>query len=415
MGCIHNINMGCCEPVLAPVENFYTKGQVDELIEEAVISGCCITPEEVDEKIEEAISGITVSGVTEERLEEAIAEVESEIPSIDGLASEEFVMDYTYDKQTIDDKVAEVESEIPSIDGLASEEFVTSYTYDKQTIDEKVASGGTFDPTQYYNKTQTNSLLDLKADTADTYTKTEVNSLVDSKADITALTQVNNALTAHTANTTVHVTEADKNTWNNKQDTLVSGTNIKTINNQSLLGSGNIDIQSGSDINVVQTTGASTTDVMSQNAVTTQLNNKANKTAAVGGYRFGSSSDGDYIQYKNVNNSDIDNSIYYPKINGKSILTSNNIYAQNNYNFQLVETSAITTSVTSSSTDAQVPSAKAVYDAIQEGGGSTYTAGDGIDITNNVISTVTKFWCGDEAAYNQIAIKDINTIYLIHS
>ena len=33
-----------------------------------------------------------------------------------------------------------------------------------------------------------------------------------------------------------------------KQDTLVSGTNIKTINNASLLGSGNIDIQGGSDV-----------------------------------------------------------------------------------------------------------------------------------------------------------------------
>lgn len=30
-----------------------------------------------------------------------------------------------------------------------------------------------------------------------------------------------------------------------KQDTLVSGTNIKTINNTSILGSGNIDIQGG--------------------------------------------------------------------------------------------------------------------------------------------------------------------------
>ena len=30
-----------------------------------------------------------------------------------------------------------------------------------------------------------------------------------------------------------------------KQDFLVSGSNIKTINNQSLLGSGNIDIQGG--------------------------------------------------------------------------------------------------------------------------------------------------------------------------
>jgi len=34
-----------------------------------------------------------------------------------------------------------------------------------------------------------------------------------------------------------------------KQDTLVSGTNIKTINNQSILGSGNIEIEGGSDYN----------------------------------------------------------------------------------------------------------------------------------------------------------------------
>ena len=33
---------------------------------------------------------------------------------------------------------------------------------------------------------------------------------------------------------------------NDKQDKLVSGTNIKTINGTSLLGSGNIDIQGGS-------------------------------------------------------------------------------------------------------------------------------------------------------------------------
>lgn len=41
----------------------------------------------------------------------------------------------------------------------------------------------------------------------------------------------------------------------NYQEKLVSGTNIKTINNQSLLGSGNIDIQGGgSDIDTVQVT-----------------------------------------------------------------------------------------------------------------------------------------------------------------
>ena len=36
--------------------------------------------------------------------------------------------------------------------------------------------------------------------------------------------------------------------WSNKQDTLVSGTNIKTINNTSLLGSGNISISGGASL-----------------------------------------------------------------------------------------------------------------------------------------------------------------------
>ena len=46
----------------------------------------------------------------------------------------------------------------------------------------------------------------------------------------------------HVADTTIHVTSSDKTTWSGKQDALVSGTNIKTINNESLLGSGNITI-----------------------------------------------------------------------------------------------------------------------------------------------------------------------------
>ena len=41
------------------------------------------------------------------------------------------------------------------------------------------------------------------------------------------------------------VTEEISEAVSGKQDTLVSGTNIKTINNESLLGSGNIDIQGG--------------------------------------------------------------------------------------------------------------------------------------------------------------------------
>lgn len=39
-----------------------------------------------------------------------------------------------------------------------------------------------------------------------------------------------------------------RNTASGKQDALVSGTNIKTINNQSLLGSGNITISGGGGV-----------------------------------------------------------------------------------------------------------------------------------------------------------------------
>ena len=86
---------------------------------------------------------------------------------------------------------------------------IAAYTYDKATIDQKVAEGGTFDPSLYYDKTATDNLLANKADKATTYTKTEVD----------------NAITAATST---------------KQDKLVSGTNIKTVGAQSVLGSGNI-------------------------------------------------------------------------------------------------------------------------------------------------------------------------------
>ena len=77
---------------------------------------------------------------------------------------------------------------------------------------------------------------------------------------MTAYTQEANFV-AHSGNTIMHTTAQEKVLWNSvsgkadssavtqslssKQDTLVSGTNIKTINSQSLLGSGNIVISGG--------------------------------------------------------------------------------------------------------------------------------------------------------------------------
>lgn len=198
-----NIGLGCCQPVLAPIENYYTKYQVDKLIESATTSGCCITPEEVDEKIASAKT-----------------EIEQEIPSLSGYATEQWVEDKHY-ITGVDLSNYALKSEIPvvptsntaftndagyltehqSLSGYATEAFVSAYTYDKETIDEKVAGGGTFDPTQYYTKTATDALLDEKLDaTAYTptdlsnyYTKAETNNQISSAtADMATQTWVTN-------------------------------------------------------------------------------------------------------------------------------------------------------------------------------------------------------------------------------
>ena len=49
-------------------------------------------------------------------------------------------------------------------------------------------------------------------------TSGDVQNAISGKAETTALTQVNNVLTAHTANTDIHITVADKTAWNAKLD-----------------------------------------------------------------------------------------------------------------------------------------------------------------------------------------------------
>lgn len=85
----------------------------------------------------------------------------------------------------------------------------------------------------------------------------------------------------------------------NKQDTLVSGTNIKTINNESLLGSGNIDIQGGGGggkavsggTNISVTTGE-TADTISCD-IPILVNNKAIVVGYKPNAHSNSSSDGE--------------------------------------------------------------------------------------------------------------------------
>ena len=72
-----------------------------------------------------------------------------------------------------------------------------------------------------------------------------------------------------------------KNSLDAKQATLVSGTNIKTVNNNSLLGSGNINIESGSDVDIVTSWEATLSDtkVPSEKLTKNTLDTKADASS----------------------------------------------------------------------------------------------------------------------------------------
>lgn len=61
-----------------------------------------------------------------------------------------------------------------------------------------------------------------------------------------------------------------------KQATLVSGTNIKTINGNSILGEGNLIIESGSQITVDSALSTTSENPVQNKVITGALNNKAN-------------------------------------------------------------------------------------------------------------------------------------------
>lgn len=132
----------------------------------------------------------------------------------------DFVKDGFLSSVTIDNKTISGESVLCLV-------FIWNTDAGIQETD--VPLSGIFDPSNYYSKAETDEAI---------------SAATSGKADTSTVTAVNDVLTAHTADTTIHVTSSDKATWSGKQDALVSGTNIKTINGTSILGSGDLQVQS---------------------------------------------------------------------------------------------------------------------------------------------------------------------------
>lgn len=106
--------------------------------------------------------------------------------------------------------------------------------------------------------------------TVDAYTKEEADNKFASKDELTNVQTVANDADTKVDALTPRV-ESVETSMNDKQDLLVSGTNIKTINNQSILGEGNIEI---SDY-------YTKTEADGKFATTTQVNHQAADISAL--------------------------------------------------------------------------------------------------------------------------------------
>lgn len=256
MGCnckdkTYRIDMGshnCC-----PSRKFYyTKGEIDEMLEDIESGSCCITEEEVDAKIESAMT-----------------EIEEEIPSLEGYATEDWVEGKGY------------------ITGVDLSNYATL-------------------------------------------------------ADIPDLSNYALRSDIPTSNTA----------FTNDAGYLTEHQTLKTINNQSLIGEGNITIEGGGTAITVDDSLDSTSENPVENRVITNaLNDKANASDLAD-----VATSGDY-----------DDLINKPTI--PTVPTNvSEFYNDANY----VTESSVTT-----------------------------------NIENH-------FWCGTQAAYDALATKQNNVLYLIH-
>lgn len=125
-------------------------------------------------------------------------------------------------------------------------------------------STGETDLSNYYTKEECNSTFSTISQLENKVDKVEGKSLIDD-SEIQRLSTVTNyndstikeeiaALNSSKLDVSTYTTDkanfATKTELNDKQNTLVSGTNIKTINGTSILGSGDITITGGGDIDL---------------------------------------------------------------------------------------------------------------------------------------------------------------------
>lgn len=174
--------------VIADADNYYTKAQTDALIDD--VSG--MTPQEVEAIVDEAVSGFTTDEEVDAKIASAKTEIEGEIPSLSGYATQEYVDEKDAEKLSVSDFNTYSGTVASSIGEKASQSDLTALSAQVETV--------------------------ISGEVTSADVQTQIDSSISGKADSSAVTSVNDALTAHAANATVHVSTAQTSAWDAKSN-----------------------------------------------------------------------------------------------------------------------------------------------------------------------------------------------------
>ena len=174
----------------------------------------------------------------------------------------------------------------------------------------------------------------------------------------------------------------------NTQPTLVSGTNIKTINNTSLLGSGDIVTKELFECTYGTTTHAEVEQALSDGKLPICIYNYG---GADGLYTLQTASGTFVFETRTGTNATL-----------TLMLRADDTWTRYSTTYQ--DISYRVTSISSASTNTQYPSAKCVYDAIQGGGGGT-------SLVTETVTLLSASWIASGSGYEQSVstINDSNT------
>ena len=220
---------------------------------------------------------------------------------------------------------------------ISNGNLVISFNEDANKDDIVIPTSQFFDGANYYTKEEVDNLIASSSGITSAQVETIVSNAVSGKADSSAVDAINNVLTAHTANTDIHVTLNDKNNWDGKSD--FSG-NYNDLTNKPSLFSGSYN----------DLTDKPTIPTVPSNI--SEFNNDAGyiTSDALNGYAQSSAVT---IEINTAVSGKAESSAVTEAISG--IQNSLSAY---------VPTSAVTTTFVPGSTDKQVPSTKSVFDQL---------------------------------------------------